>query len=253
MTMETKPPQLAHVDNRLRYAPAPMPAPVELLRKVSMLSGLSDAELNAIASIAQRKRYAPHEIVVQQADAGGELFVIIAGHLKAVSSGADGKDNALSIMGPGEVFGEISLLDGFPRSATIEALDRCELLIIRRDPFLRFLEGSPRTSIELLKVLTGRVRKLTERSEDIAFLRVGGRLAKRVAELAEAYGTKLPDGSSRLPFKLSQQEIGDLVNATRESANKQIKLWEDEGIVAQDAGHLIVRDLQRLRAHAGEI
>ena len=218
-----------------------------------MLSNLGEAELSSIASLAQRRRYGPREIVVQQADPGGEMFVIIAGHLKAVSAGADGRDSALSIMGPGEVCGEVSLLDGGPRSATVAALDRCELLIIRRDPFLRFLESSPRTAVELLKVLTGRLRRLTERSEDIAFLRVGGRLAKRVAELADAYGQKLPDGSIRLPFKLSQQEIGDLVNATRESANKQIKHWEDEGMVAQDSGHLIVRDLPRLRAEGGEL
>jgi CRP-like cAMP-binding protein len=230
-----------------------MGAPIELLRNVAMLSGLGELELNAIAAIAQRKRCAAREMVVQQADPGGEMFVIVSGHLKAVSAGADGRDNALSIMGPGEVFGEVSLLDGGPRSATITTLDRCELLIIRRDPFLKFLEGSPRTAIELLKVLTTRLRKLTGRSEDIAFLRVGGRLAKRIAELAEAYGVKQPDGSYHLPFKLSQQEIGDLVNATRESANKQIKQWEDEGLVVQDSGHLIVRDIQRLRAQGGEI
>lgn len=230
-----------------------MGAPVELLRKVSMFGGLGDAELNAIAAIAQRKRYGSRETVVQQADPGGELFVIVSGHLKVVSAGSDGRDNALNVMGPGEVFGEISLLDGEPRSATVTSLDRCELLIIRRDPFMRLLESSARTSIELLKVLTKRVRKLTERSEDIAFLRVGGRLAKRIAELAEAYGETLPDASLRLPFKLSQQEIGDLVNATRESANKQIKQWEDEGLVAQDSGHLVVRDLQRLKAQGGEI
>jgi CRP-like cAMP-binding protein len=218
-----------------------------------MFGGLEDAELNAIAAIAQRKRYGSRETVVQQADAGGELFVIVSGHLKVVSAGTDGRDNALNVMGPGEVFGEISLLDGEPRSATVTSLDRCELLIIRRDPFMRLLESSARMSIELLKVLTKRVRKLTERSEDIAFLRVGGRLAKRIAELAEAYGTKLPDGAYRLPFKLSQQEIGDLVNATRESANKQIKQWEDEGLVAQDSGYLVVRDLQRLKAQGGEI
>ena len=230
-----------------------MGAPIELLRKVSMLSGLADTELNSIAAFAQRKRCGARETVVQQADPGGELFVIVSGHLKAVSAGADGRDNALSIMGPGEVFGEVSLLDGGPRSATITSIDRCELLTIRREPFMRFLESSPRTAIELLKVLTNRLRKLTGRSEDIAFLRVGGRLAKRIAELAEAYGTKQPEGGYRLPFKLSQQEIGDLVNATRESANKQIKQWEDEGIVAQDSGHLIVLDLQRLKAQGGEI
>jgi CRP/FNR family cyclic AMP-dependent transcriptional regulator len=228
----------------------PMAAPVELLRNVALLNGLDERALASIAALAQRKHYDLRDVVVQQGDPGGELFVIVSGHLKVVSAGAEGRDIALNIMGPGEVFGEISLLDGEPRSATAVAIDRCELLAIRREPFMRFLESSPRTAIELLRVLTFRVRRLTERSDDVAFLRVGGRLAKRIADLAEKYGKKQPDGSIRLPFKLSQQEIGELVSATRESANKQIKAWELDGLLSQQNGHLLVQDIARLRERA---
>ena len=230
-----------------------MAAPVEHLRKIPLFARLETAELTAIAALALRRSFEPRAIVVQQADPGGELFVIVEGHVKVTSSGVDGRDSALNIMGPGEVFGEVSLLDGGPRSATVAALDHCALLSIRREPFLRFLEASPKTAIELLKVLTGHLRKLTERSEDVAFLRVGGRLAKRVAGIAERYGQRRPDGSLRVPFKLSQQEIGDMVNATRESANKQLKLWEDGGMLSHDHGHLVVHDLERLRQEGGEI
>jgi CRP/FNR family cyclic AMP-dependent transcriptional regulator len=226
-------------------------APIELLRKVPLLSGLSDAELTSIAALTQRKRYEARDVVVQLSDPGGELFVIIQGHLKVVSAGADGRDTALSIMGPGEVFGEVSLLDGGPRSATVAALEHCELLAIRREDFLRFLESSPKTSTELLRVLAKRLRQLTARSEDIAFLRVGDRLAKRLAELAEKYGEKLPDGRLRVRFKLSQQEIGELVSATRESANKQIKAWEQAGLLSQEGGHIIIHDLERLHEQGG--
>jgi CRP/FNR family cyclic AMP-dependent transcriptional regulator len=223
------------------------PAPVEILRNVPLFSGLSQPELTAIASLAQRKRHQAREAVVQMSDPGGELFVIVEGYLKVVSAGADGRDTALAIMGPGEVFGEVSLLDGGPRSATVATLGRCELFVIRREPFLRFLESSPKTGIELLRVLTGRLRRLTERSEDIAFLRVADRLAKRLADLAEKHGQKQPDGATRIAFKLSQQEIGELVGATRESANKQIKAWEQAGLVSQRAGYIVIHDLDRLR------
>jgi CRP/FNR family cyclic AMP-dependent transcriptional regulator len=228
----------------------PMAAPVELLRNVTLLNGLSEPALASIAALAQRKRFEARDIVVQQGDPGGELFVIVVGHLKVVSAGADGRDIALSIMGPGEVFGEVSLLDGEPRSATAAALDACELIAIRREPFMHFLESSPKTAIELLRVLTFRLRRLTERSDDVAFLRVGGRLAKRICDMVEKYGKKQPDGSVRLPFKLSQQEIGELVSATRESANKQIKAWEQDGLLSQQNGHLIVNDIARLREQA---
>jgi CRP/FNR family cyclic AMP-dependent transcriptional regulator len=227
-------------------------APVELLRRVPLLSGLSQAELASVAELAQRKRYESRDIVVQMSDPGGELFVIVNGHLKVVSAGADGRDTALGIMGPGDVFGEVSLLDGGPRSATVAALEPCELLVIRREPFLRFLESSPKTAIALLRVLTGYLRRLTERSEDIAFLRVGDRLAKRLAELGEKYGQKLQNGDIRIVFKLSQQEIGELVGATRESANKQIKAWEQAGLLSQQSGHLVIHDLEGLRLHGGD-
>ena len=227
-------------------------APLELLRNVPLLSGLSQPELAAIAALALRKRYEPRDVVVQMSDPGGELFVIVEGHLKVVSAGIDGRDTALGIMGPGEVFGEVSLLDGGPRSATVQTLEHCELLVIRREPFLRFLESSPKTAIALARVLAGMLRKLTERSEDIAFLRVGDRLAKRLADLADKYGQKLPGGGIRIRFKLSQQEIGELVSATRESANKQIKAWEQEGLLSQQAGHLVIHDVDRLRMQGGE-
>lgn len=225
---------------------------VELLRKVPLFSSLSDAELASIGALAQRKRFEMRDMVVQQSDPGGEMFVIIAGYLKVISAGADGRDTALGVMGPGEVFGEVSVLDGGPRSATVCALEHCELLAIRREPLLRFLESSPKTAIQLLKVLTGFLRRLTERSEDIAFLRVGDRLAKRLAGLVDKYGQKQPDGSWRIPFKLSQQEIGELVSATRESANKQIKAWEVAGLISQHGGHVFVHDLERLREQADE-
>lgn len=226
-----------------------MPAPIELLRRVPLLQSLSEVELRAIADLATRRRVRVRETVVQQSDAANELFVLISGHLKVVSTDPEGRDAGLGVMGPGEVFGEVALLDGGARSATIVALDPCELLVIRREHWLRFLKSSPDTAIQLLAVLAGRLRRLTERTEDIAFLRVGERLAKTIATLAASYGDKQPDGSIRLALKMSQQEMGDLVGATRESANKQIRAWEQEGLVAQDHGHLIIRDLDALRAY----
>lgn len=229
-----------------------MAAPIELLRKAPLFSGLTEVELASIAGLAQRKRYNARDLVVQQTDPSGELYVIVEGHLKVLSAGADGRDTALGIMGPGEVIGEVPLLDGGPRSATVAALEPCELLVIRREPFLKLLETSPKISIELLRVFATRLRRLTERSEDLAFLRVGERLAKRIVGLAAEYGEPQKDGSVRITVKLSQQEVGELVNATRESVNKHIKAWEDEGLLSQQGGHIVIRDLETLRHRGGD-
>lgn len=223
---------------------------IELLQKIPLLAPLSAEELSAITQFVHTKRVRPKETIVRQGEPGGELFLIVSGHLKVVSSDAEGRDTALNIMGPGDVFGEVSLLDGGARSATIVALEACELLTLQRERFLQFLESTPKAAIQLLVVLSGRVRRLTERAEDIAFMRVGDRLAKRVVALAEEYGEPLPNGSTRISFRLSQQEIGDLVGATRESANKQIRLWEQRGWVSQEGGHLVIHDLAAMRGLA---
>jgi CRP/FNR family transcriptional regulator, cyclic AMP receptor protein len=229
-----------------------VPTPIDVLRRTPLFSGLGQAELASIAALAHRKRYEPREQVVQQGEPAGDLYVIVTGHLKVVNAGAEGKDTALNLMRPGELIGEVPLFDGGQRSATVIALEPCELLIIRREPFLRLVESQPKIALELLRVMAQRLRRLTERSEDIAFLRVGERLAKRLVNLASEYGQQRPDTSIRITVKLSQQEIGDLVNATRESANKHIKAWEDEGILSQESGHIIIRDPQALRDRSGE-
>jgi len=225
----------------------PVPPPNELLRKIPLFSDLDDRDLSQIGQLVHVKRHRAKDFIVQQSDPGGELFVIVTGHLKVISSDAEGRDTALNIIGPGEVIGEVSLLDGGPRSATVVAVDPCELLVIRREAFLHLLEDSPKIAIKLLAVLARRLRLLTERAEDIAFLRVGDRLAKRIVALADEYGEAQEDGSVRIAFRLSQQEMGDLVGATRESANKQLRAWESRGLLSQQGGHLVLRDLEQLR------
>lgn len=229
----------------------PVPPPIDLLRKIPLFSDLDDRELGAVAQLVHTKRHRAKDFIVQQGEPSGELFVIVEGHLKAVSSDAEGRDTALNIMGPGEVVGEVSLFDGGARSANVIAVDACELLVIRRDPFLRLLESSPRIAVKMLAVLARRLRRLTERAEDIAFLRVGDRLAKRIVMLADDYGEARADGSVRIAFRLSQQEMGDLVGATRESANKQLRVWELQGILSQQSGHLVVHKLEELRELVG--
>jgi CRP-like cAMP-binding protein len=224
-----------------------VPPPNELLRKIPLFSDLDDRELSAVAQLVHVKRHRARDFIVQQSDPGGELFVIVSGHLKVVTSDAEGHDTALNIIGPGEVVGEVSLLDGGPRSATVVAVDPSELLVIRREPFLHLLESSPKIAVKLLAELARRLRRLTERAEDIAFLRVGDRLAKRIVALADNYGEERTDGSVRIAFRLSQQEMGDLVGATRESANKQLRAWEARGLLSQESGHLVLHDLTQLR------
>jgi CRP-like cAMP-binding protein len=221
--------------------------PRTVLARSSVFSGLDARQLDALAAMAVRVRYGPRQEVLQKGDPALQIYVILSGRLKAITAGGEGKQAALSIMGPGEVFGEVAVLDGEPRSATITALEPCELLLLQRNDFFHFLERNPSAAIELLKVLARRLRRLSERFEDSAFLEIGPRLAKQLCLLAERYGRREADGVL-IDLKLSQQELGDLVGATRESVNKQLRAWVAEGLVERRRGCLVVHDLGALRA-----
>ncbi len=216
------------------------------LAAASIFAGLESKQLDALVTMCVRKKYRQREVVLRKGDPALQIYVILRGRLKTMTSGGEGRHAAFSIMGPGEVFGEVAVLDGEPRSATITALEPCELVIIGRNEFFHFLERAPQAAIQLLKVLARRLRRLSERVEDSAFLEVPGRLAKQLVSLAERYGQK-HGANVRIELKLSQQELGDLVGATRESVNKQLRSWVNDGLVEQNAGKLVIVDLDTLR------
>jgi CRP-like cAMP-binding protein len=212
-----------------------------ILARASIFAGLDARQLDALAALAVRRRYRAREVVLRKGDPALQIFVIASGRLKAITAGSEGRQAALAIMGPGEVFGEVAVLDGQPRSATITAIEPCELVILQRNDLFHFLERSPTAAIKLLEVLARRLRHLTDRVEDSTFLDLPARLAKQLLHLADRYGRK--DGAgTHIELKLSQQELGDLVGATRESVNKQLRAWENDGVLTQNGGRLILAD-----------
>jgi CRP/FNR family transcriptional regulator, cyclic AMP receptor protein len=221
----------------------------ELLRLIPLFHGLAEQDLVEIGALASTRSYAARDVVVTQGDSALELFAIVRGRLKVVACGPDGRDTVLGIMGEREVFGEVALIDGGPRSATCTALEPCELLVIERPLFLKLLEDSPAISIKLLVVLAQRLRRLSQRSEDKAFLDVPTRLARSLLDLALRFGERErpPSSSIRMTLKLSQQELGDLVDATRESVNKHLNDWTRQGFLQLEGGRMIICDVDNMR------
>lgn len=220
-----------------------------LLRSIPLFEGLSEQELKQVGSLAQVRAYAARTVVVTQGEPALALFVIVRGRLKVASSGPDGRDTVLGIMGEREVFGEVALIDGGARSATCTAVEPCELLVIERSLFLNLLQASPGISIKLLYVLAQRLRRLSQRSEDAAFLDVPSRLARSLLDLATRFGEsgRPPSKAIRLTIKLSQQELGDLVGATRESVNKHLNDWTRQGILELQGGRMVINDIDSVR------
>jgi CRP/FNR family transcriptional regulator, cyclic AMP receptor protein len=222
---------------------------LDLLRRIWLFEDLSSEQLAGVAGVTVVRRYAARQVVVRQGEPAAELFAVVRGKLKVCSSNADGRDTVLGIMSEGEVFGEVALLDGGVRSATCTAVEPCELLVVPGEQLFRLLDEIPGISAKLLAVLARRLRRLSRRSEETAFLEVPARLARCLLDLAARFGESRTPSRSRIlvTLKLSQQELGELVGAARESVNKQLSEWARLGIVHIEAGQLVIEDPDRLR------
>jgi CRP-like cAMP-binding protein len=221
----------------------------DALTRVWIFEGLAPEELSRLAALARTRIYKPRETIVEKGDAARQLYVLLRGRAKVVTRGADGSDTGLNVMGPGEVFGEIGILDGQPRSATVSTLEECEMAVLDVKAFRDFLAAHPSVGIKLLAVLAGRVRDLTTRLEDRAFLEVPARLAKQLLWLAENHGERSGSGA-HIELRLSQQELGDLIGATRESVNKYLSEWTRSGVLRQQRDRMEIFDLEALRSIA---
>jgi len=223
----------------------------ELLARQDLFRKLSDRELDDLVRAVQLRRVAAHETLCHKGDPGNQLFLIVDGVVKAQTTSSSGDDIVFSIMGPGEMFGELALLRGGKRTASVIAIRDCTLIVIDRRELFPFLRRNPDAALKLLEVLAARVDRLTAKVEDKTFLNLPQRLAKCLFELVERWGQKTPDGL-RIEQRFSQSELGDLVATTRESINKQMKTWQKEGVATMNGGYVTILDekaLERISEH----
>ena len=219
---------------------------IDSLSKIWLFKALAQDDLVRLSQLAKTKAYKAKETIVAQGEAANEFFVLLRGRAKVTAQGKEGLDTAINVMGAGEVFGEIGILDGHPRSASVITLEDCEMAIVDKRAFDGLLAASPEVAIRLLAVLAGRIRELTIRVEDRAFLEVPARLAKQLLWLAKNHGNE-GDTGVRIALRLSQQELGDLIGATRESVNKSLRDWTRRGVINHERDYLDILDLEALR------
>lgn len=191
-----------------------------------------------MAQFAKVQDAKPRKVIFHKGDPGTQMFLIISGRVKTTTLSEDGKEVVFNIMDAGEVFGEISLLDGKERTATITTMESCRFLVLERRDFIPFLEQHPKVAIHLLTVISSRLRSADEMLEDTLFRNLPARLAKKLLSLAESYGREDDNGNTRIELKLSQQELGQLVGTSRESVNKQLRYWERTGMLTVEQRHI---------------
>src|SRR5215831_14373660 len=219
---------------------APHAQRLQLLRRVWLFSSLDEGELASIAAVTREVTCRRGEVLVRQGDSSGDLFSVVQGRLKVGSVAGDGEEVLLSVVAPGEELGEIALLDDEPRSATVVAAEPCRLLVVPRAAFRLLLHELPALALRLLQIMARHVRRLSARTEDAAALDVRARLAKTLLDLGERFGAKGPRGTVRITLRLSQQELGRMVGATREMVNKCLREWAARRIVSHTNGVIVI-------------
>jgi CRP/FNR family transcriptional regulator/CRP/FNR family cyclic AMP-dependent transcriptional regulator len=222
----------------------------QLLTRADLLSGLEPVQRRALTGLVRLRRFAPRDVIVWVGEPPEAIFLVLSGFVKAVGGGQHGREVLFSVMGEGEVIGELAVLDGQPRSATLIALEPTELAIIDREPLLALLKGSPDFSLKLMGVLASRLRRLSEHCESISTTDASARLAKVLLSLATKHGVPTADGIL-VPVRLSQQDLGNMVGVTRERVNHLLREWIGRAILRQEAGRFVVSDVSALKRLLG--
>jgi CRP/FNR family transcriptional regulator, cyclic AMP receptor protein len=206
-----------------------------------LLRHLPRTELSRVAAAMVAVRHPPHTTIFQKGDQSASMMAVVRGRVKICTYSADGKELVLNIIDHGGVFGEIAVLDGRPRTADAVTLEETDLLILERSKLLPILAAHPEVTTRLIGVLCERLRQTSEHLEDAMLREAPSRLARGLLRLAGTFGRDEP-GGIRLDLKLSQQQLGNLIGASRESVNKHVVDWTRAGHLAMKSGCIVIRD-----------
>jgi CRP-like cAMP-binding protein len=221
---------------------------VDSLARIPFFAGLDAPALERVAAGTRMRRFRRGEIIFHAGDPGDALFIIVSGEVKIALPSAEGDEAILATLRPGDVFGELALLDGAPRSATASALVATEVVLLPRDRFRELIATEPAVRDILLASLAGELRRLTTHVEELHFLDMTGRVAARLVRLAREAGPAATDGSIQLRPTLTQAELASMVGCTRQSVNKLLGQFADDGLVRVDRDGIVVTDLTGLVA-----
>ena len=217
---------------------------VGLLRAHPFFSGLDDRIVERLLPHALTRRVKKNTLLFRKGDPGTNMYAVCAGAVRVSAPSEQGKDAVFNLIVPGEIFGEVAFLDGGPRTADAVMVESGELMMIERRDFLPILRDYPELASRLLEILCARLRHTSEQVEDIVFLELGPRLAKALLYL----GDRAPAGPPQ-KLKVTQREISQLIGVSRESANKQLRIWERRKVLKLERGGIIILSraaLQRL-------
>jgi len=217
---------------------------VDFLATVPLFNGLDRNELERFAEVTREKSYPKGSVILFEDDPGDSLFVVRDGRVKVVLIGEDGREVILGVLGVGEYFGELSLIDDRPRSAHVIAMEDSNLLVLRREDFRKRVESSPSVAWSLLTELSRRLRRADDKIGGLVLLDVPGRIARLLLDLAEESGTNAIEKS------LTHQTIAQMIGASRETVSRAMKDFQDAGWITVERRRIALADRPALEQRA---
>jgi CRP-like cAMP-binding protein len=221
----------------------------DVVRKAPLFAALDDEDAEHLIASMSRSLMERGDILFHEGDQGDRLYVIAEGKIKLGRRSPDGRENLLAILGPGEMFGELSLFDPGPRTATATAIAETQILALDNEQLTTYLEARPGVAVTLLAALARRLRRTNESLADLVFTDVPGRVAKALLDLSRRFGRPVEDGVL-VAHDLTQEELAQLVGASRETVNKALADFATRGWLKLEARAVLLQDVDRLRRRA---
>lgn len=220
------------------------------LAGMPLFRDLGASDLTALEATVRTRRYRRSEVIFHQGDPGDGLHIILAGRVKISTQSETGVEAILATLRPGEFFGALALLDGAPRSASATAVEATETLILPRQRFRQLVDEVPEIRDHVFAQLAHELRRLTTHVEELHFLDIAGRLAARLARMAEEQGRLADGGQVRLDGPITQGELAAMVGSTRQSVNKLLGWLIDDGLIRLERDAIVIVDLPGLQQAA---
>jgi CRP/FNR family transcriptional regulator len=220
-----------------------------VVRRAPLFQGVDDDAAAPLLAMVTEVTLKRGEVLFAQGDPPSQLFVVDSGKIKLGRTAPDGRENLLSVLGPGEMFGELSWFDPGPRTSSAVAVAPTRLASLDYDDLYAWMAGRPQVAQELLRALTRRLRRTNSALADLVFTDVPGRVAGTLLDLAQRFG-RPADTGLRVAHDLTQEELAQLVGASRETVNKALADFAARGWLRLEARAVVLLDVERLRRRA---
>ena len=212
---------------------------LDFLRNVSLFESLDQQELEALSDVTFTRTFSKDNVIILAEEEGDTLFILKKGQVKVSIVSEEGREVILSLLGPGSVFGELSLLDGKPRSANVVAIEETDLLMLRRADFLQLIYKTPQIATALLAELATRMRKTDRQIEGLALLDVTSRISDTLLQLATEQGAETADGVT-IESRPTHQELANMSGTTRETVSRVLKRLEGQGYINRNGRKITI-------------